>query len=235
MLRLVTIGSLIGKQQATNNYSDYGMVTRFLDSNPGKIAIVAAGVGRGGTIAAGEFLIDPAPPGQVVHRVHASPGKKNKKLRNMEFVLNSEIIDSQAGTRKLAHPRWQPARSGSVPQGSPLSLVWPLGPPARCGLVSSHKIHQFSEVLRLLAETPPVIETVTGAIREYVPDHNLLVRIEQQFNFLITHDRERRHRLSTDAAEGLKASHFSSPVPGAGEPLTSCAASILASRPSLRT
>jgi hypothetical protein len=53
---------------------------------------------------------------------------------------------------------------------------------------------------------------VTGAIREYVPDHNLLVRIEQSFNFLVTHQRERRHRLSTDAAEGLKASHFSSPV-----------------------
>jgi hypothetical protein len=62
---------------------------------------------------------------------------------------------------------------------SPRSLVRPLGPPARCGLVSSHKIHQFSEVLRLLSETPPVIETVTGVIREYVPDHNLLVRIQQ--------------------------------------------------------
>ena len=35
-------------QQATNNYSDDGIVTRLLDSNTGKIAIVAAGVGRGG-------------------------------------------------------------------------------------------------------------------------------------------------------------------------------------------
>jgi hypothetical protein len=114
------------------------MLKRFLDSNPGKIAIVAAGVGRGGTIAAGEFLIDPAPLAQVVTGATRPPAKR---IRNMEFVLNSEIIDSQAGTRKMAHPRWKPARSGSVPRGPPLSLVRPLGPPARYGLVSSHKIH----------------------------------------------------------------------------------------------
>ena len=86
------------KQQATNNYSDYGIVTRFLDSNTAKIAIVAAGVGRGGTIAAGEFLIDPAPLAQVVTGATRPPAKR---IRNMEFVLNSEIIDSQAGTPKM--------------------------------------------------------------------------------------------------------------------------------------
>ena len=52
------------QQQATNNYRR--IVTRFLDSNTGKIAIMAAGEGRGGTIAAGEFLIDPAHLAQVV-------------------------------------------------------------------------------------------------------------------------------------------------------------------------
>ena len=36
------------QQQATNNYRDYAIVTRFTDTNTGKIAIVAAGVGRGG-------------------------------------------------------------------------------------------------------------------------------------------------------------------------------------------
>ena len=69
------------KQQATNNYSDYGIVTRFVDGHMGKIAIVAAGVGRGGTIAAGEFLIDPAHRGAGGHRGHASPGKKNPAKR----------------------------------------------------------------------------------------------------------------------------------------------------------
>jgi hypothetical protein len=75
------------QQQATNNYRDYAIVTRFTDSNTGKIAIVAAGVGRGGTIAAGEFLIDPTDLGQVVNAARAA-GKKN-----LEIVLSTEIID----------------------------------------------------------------------------------------------------------------------------------------------
>jgi hypothetical protein len=84
------------KQQATNNYRDYAIVTRFTDSNTGKIAIVAAGVARGGTIAAGEFLIDPAHLMEVANAVRAANGKKN-----MEFVLSTEIIDGQPGTPKM--------------------------------------------------------------------------------------------------------------------------------------
>jgi hypothetical protein len=84
------------KQQATNNYRDYAIVTQFTDSNTGKIAIVAAGVGRGGTIAAGEFLIDTAHLTQIVNAARASAGKKN-----MEFVLSTEIIDGQPGTPKM--------------------------------------------------------------------------------------------------------------------------------------
>jgi hypothetical protein len=84
------------KQQATNNYRDYAIVTRFTDGNTGKIAIVAAGVARGGTIAAGEFLIDPAHLAEVANAVRAANGKKN-----MEFVLSTEIIDGQPGTPKM--------------------------------------------------------------------------------------------------------------------------------------
>jgi hypothetical protein len=84
------------KQQATNNYRDYAIVTRFTDSNTGKIAIVAAGVGRGGTIAAGEFLIDTTHLTQIVNAAGASPGKKN-----MEFVISTEIIDGQPGSPKM--------------------------------------------------------------------------------------------------------------------------------------
>src|SRR3984893_16421607 len=83
------------QQQATNNYRDYAIVTLFTDTNTGKIAIVAAGVGRGGTIAAGEFLTDPADLAQVINAARAS-GKKN-----MEFVLSTEIIDGQPGTPKM--------------------------------------------------------------------------------------------------------------------------------------
>jgi hypothetical protein len=84
------------KQQATNNYRDYAIVTRFTDSNTGKIAIVVAGVARGGTIAAGEFLIDPAHLAQIVDASRAAAGKKN-----MEFVLSTEIIDGQPGAPKV--------------------------------------------------------------------------------------------------------------------------------------
>jgi hypothetical protein len=84
------------KQQATNNYRDYAIVARFTDSNTGKIAIIAAGVARGGTIAAGEFLIDPTYLAQVANAARGSAGKKN-----MEFVLSTEIIDGQPGTPKM--------------------------------------------------------------------------------------------------------------------------------------
>jgi hypothetical protein len=84
------------QQQATNNYRDYAIVTRFTDNNTGKIAIVVAGVGRGGTIAAGEFLIDATHLAQVVNASRAAAGKKN-----MEFVLSTEIIDGQPGTPKM--------------------------------------------------------------------------------------------------------------------------------------
>ena len=55
----------------------------------------AAGVGRGVTIAAGEFLTDPADLAQVVNAARASEKK------NMEFVLSTEIIDGQPGTPKM--------------------------------------------------------------------------------------------------------------------------------------
>jgi hypothetical protein len=71
-------------------------VTRFTDTNTGKIAIVAAGVARGGTIAAGEFLIDPTHLAEVETALRAANGKKN-----MEFVLSTEIIDGQPGTPKM--------------------------------------------------------------------------------------------------------------------------------------
>ncbi len=84
------------KQQATNNYRDYAIVARFTDRNTGKISIIAAGIGRGGTIAAGEFLTDPS---------HLSQALKNARgfgnATNVEFVLSTEIIDGHPGTPKM--------------------------------------------------------------------------------------------------------------------------------------
>ena len=45
-------------QMATNNYRDYAILARFTDTNTGKLTVIAAGLARGGTITAGEFLTD---------------------------------------------------------------------------------------------------------------------------------------------------------------------------------
>ena len=83
-------------QLKTNNYRDYGIVARFVDPNTGKLAIVAAGVARGGTIVAGEFLTDPANLDQLTK---AAPKGASKK--NVEVVLSTEIIDGQPGSPKI--------------------------------------------------------------------------------------------------------------------------------------
>jgi DNA-binding winged helix-turn-helix (wHTH) protein len=84
------------QQMATNNYQDFAIVARFTDSITGKPAVVIAGIGRGGTIAAGEFLTDPDDLAQLLRAVRAAGGKKN-----MEIVLSTQIIDGQPGTSKM--------------------------------------------------------------------------------------------------------------------------------------
>ena len=83
-------------QLATNNYQDYAIVARFTDANTGKPAIVLAGIGRGGTIAAGEFLTDPDALMQLVHAIQRAGNKKN-----LEIVLSTQIINGQPGTPKV--------------------------------------------------------------------------------------------------------------------------------------
>jgi hypothetical protein len=84
------------QQMSTNDYRDFAIVARFTDSTTGKLAIVAAGVGRGGTRVAGEFLTEPANLAQL-ERAAAREGNK----KNMEVVLSTQIIDGQPGTPKV--------------------------------------------------------------------------------------------------------------------------------------
>ena len=84
------------QQMTTNDYRDFAIVARFTDSTTGKLAIVAAGVGRGGTRVAGEFLTDPANLAQL-ERAPARGGNK----KNMEVVLSTQIIGGQAGPPKI--------------------------------------------------------------------------------------------------------------------------------------
>jgi len=85
-----------GVQMATNNYRDYAILARFTDVNTGKVAIVVAGIGRGGTRVAGEFLTDNADLAQLMHLAHAAGDKKN-----LEVVLSTQIIDGEPGSPKI--------------------------------------------------------------------------------------------------------------------------------------
>jgi DNA-binding winged helix-turn-helix (wHTH) protein len=84
------------EQMTTNNYRDYAIIARFIDSNTGKPAIIVAGVGRGGTIAAGELVTDPTYLAQLASAARASGNKKN-----MEIVLSTPIIDGEPGSPKV--------------------------------------------------------------------------------------------------------------------------------------
>ena len=81
------------QQMTTNNYRDFAIVARFTDSTTGKLAVIIAGVARGGTRVATEYLTDPA---DLVQLERAAGGKKN-----MEIVLSTRIIDGEPGTPKI--------------------------------------------------------------------------------------------------------------------------------------
>jgi hypothetical protein len=83
-------------QLTTNNYRDYAIVARFTDTNTGKLAVIVAGLARGGTIAAGEFLTDSDDLAQLQRAALTAGGKTN-----MEIVLSTQIIDGEPGSPKM--------------------------------------------------------------------------------------------------------------------------------------
>jgi len=84
------------QQLATNNYQDFAIVARFTDGNTDRPTIIVAGIGRGGTISAGEFLTNPDYLAELSHALEQVNGKKN-----VEIVLSTQIIDGQPGAPKL--------------------------------------------------------------------------------------------------------------------------------------
>jgi hypothetical protein len=83
-------------RQDTGTYTDYAIVTRLLDPNTDRFVVVAAGVARGGTVAAGEFLVD-------AHRLdefdHKAP--KDWSHKNVEIVLETQVIDGRSGPPRI--------------------------------------------------------------------------------------------------------------------------------------
>jgi hypothetical protein len=53
-------------------------------------------VGRGGTIAAGEFVTDPASLAELMRAAKAAGNKKN-----MEIVLSTQIIGGEPGSPRM--------------------------------------------------------------------------------------------------------------------------------------
>jgi DNA-binding winged helix-turn-helix (wHTH) protein len=85
-----------GEQMSTNNYRDYAIVARFTDTNTGKLAVIIAGIARGGTIAAGELVTNPVYLSQL-----ADAGRPFGNKKNMEIVLSTQIIDGEPGSPKI--------------------------------------------------------------------------------------------------------------------------------------
>ena len=78
--------------QQTGTYSDYAIVARFVDPNIEQLVVVGAGIGRGGTVAAGEFLVDEQRMEEILKRV---PGDWNRK--NIEIVLETQVVGDRSG------------------------------------------------------------------------------------------------------------------------------------------
>jgi hypothetical protein len=84
-------------QQQTGVYKDYAIVARFLDPNTDQFAVVAAGIARGGTIAAGEFLVDAHRMDEMLNRLPSDWRRKN-----IEIVLETQVIQDRSGPPRVS-------------------------------------------------------------------------------------------------------------------------------------
>ena len=86
-----------GRQKlASDSYRDYAILARFTDPNTGKLAVILAGIGPGGTRAAGEYITDSADLTQLMGAAQAAGDKKN-----MEFVISTQVIEGEPGIPRV--------------------------------------------------------------------------------------------------------------------------------------
>jgi hypothetical protein len=84
-------------QKGKGTYKDYAIVARFMDPNTDRPVVIAAGIGRGGTVAAGEFLVDRGFLNNLAHQAPKGWGSKN-----IEIVLETQVIDDRSGPPRVA-------------------------------------------------------------------------------------------------------------------------------------
>lgn len=83
-------------QQQTGTYKDYAIVARLVDPNTEQFVVIAAGIGRGGTVAAGEFLVDTNRMEEMLKQV-----PQDWKRKNLEVVLETQVIDGRSGPPRV--------------------------------------------------------------------------------------------------------------------------------------
>jgi len=76
-------------QQQTGTYKDYAIVARLVDPNTDQFVVVAAGIGRGGTVAAGEFLVDAHRMEDMLKQVPVNWKQKNLDLGLSDMPLEN--------------------------------------------------------------------------------------------------------------------------------------------------
>lgn len=83
-------------QQGTGTYKDFAIVARMQDPNSDRPIVIAAGLARGGTVAAGEFLVN------ADHlRTLDSVAPKGWQKKNIEVVLETQVIDGRSGPPRI--------------------------------------------------------------------------------------------------------------------------------------
>lgn len=83
-------------QQKTEDYKDYAIVARFIPPDTDQVSVVAAGIGRGGTVAAGEFLVNENRMGEILKQLPVDWQKKN-----IEVVLETQVIQGRSGPPRV--------------------------------------------------------------------------------------------------------------------------------------
>jgi hypothetical protein len=83
-------------QQQTEDYKDYAIVARFLAPDTDQFVVVAAGIGRGGTVAAGEFLVNEHRMDELLKQIPRDWQKKN-----IEVVLETQVIQGRSGPPRV--------------------------------------------------------------------------------------------------------------------------------------
>ena len=88
------------QQAGTNSYRDFAIVARFTDNTTGKLTVVAAGVGRGGTMVAGEYLTDSANLAQL-QRAAAPSGNRKIWVRSERPASRRRTWNAEGGSQLL--------------------------------------------------------------------------------------------------------------------------------------